>query len=64
MLLYTGYSEKHSTVWNACHYGMTSGKSKGSATGRRNVRGSQLSKQHTLCKMVYSVEHMFTVKTF
>jgi len=20
--IYTGYSEKHETVWNMCHYGM------------------------------------------
>jgi hypothetical protein len=27
--LSTGYSEKHSAFWNALHYGITSGKSKG-----------------------------------
>jgi hypothetical protein len=41
------------------------GKVKGSTTGCRTVRSLQLSKQHTLCKMAYSVEELvFIVKTF
>jgi len=40
-------------------------KGKGGTIGFRNAQSLQLSKQHALCKMVYSVEeHMFIVKTF
>jgi hypothetical protein len=41
---------------------MSSGKIKGGTTGCRNVSSLQPSKQHALCKMAYSVEHMSIVK--
>jgi len=50
----TWHSEKHETVWNRCHYGVTTGGSKRGTSGCGIVRSLQLSElRHLRLPVVY-----------